>query len=195
MHLANEQWSLIEPLLPPSPRKDGRGRPRRNDREILDGILWILKTGAQWHELPREYPPYQTCHRRLQEWTKKKVFEQIVTALAQDMEERGEIDLEECFLDGTFSSAKKGDAWLGQPRKARAQRSWRSETAALFLSPLLWPLLLRMKSPWWQKRLPQDLPRRYQDALWLTGPMTATPWTKSSNEKGLTSLRRTKEIE
>lgn len=110
MHLTNEQWDLIVPLLPPSSRKDGRGRPRRNGREMLDGILWILKAGAQWHELPRGrgYAPYQTCHRRLQEWTKKKIFQQIVTVTAQDMEERGMIDLEERFLDGTFSSAKKG---------------------------------------------------------------------------------------
>jgi transposase len=151
MHLTNEQWSIIAPLIPPSPRKDGRGRPRRIDRDVLDGILWVLKTGAQWQELPKEYPPYQTCHRRLQEWTKQKVFENILTTLAEDMEQRGKIDLEECFIDGTFSSAKKGGSALEKPSGARVQRSWRSETVMVFLSPVTWPLLLRMKSPWWRK--------------------------------------------
>jgi len=197
MHLTNEQWGLIVPLLPPSPRKDGRGRPRRDDRSILDGVLWVLKTGAQWYELPRDrgYAPYQTCHRRLQEWAKNKVFENILTVLAEDMEKRGKIDLKECFLDGTFSSAKKGDFWLVQLRKARVQRSWRSETRALFLSPSVWPVLLHMKSLWWQKRLPRDLPKRYQDASSLTGPMTVTPWTRSFEEKALSLLPHTKEIE
>lgn len=185
MFLTDEQWNLIQPLLPVPYRKDGRGRPRRSDREILNGILWILKTGAQWSELPQpKYPPYQTCHRRFQEWTKKKVFENILTALAQDIEERGKIDLKECFIDGTFSSAKKGGLVLERPRKARVQRSWLSETTTLFLSPSMWPLLLRMRSSWWQKRLPKDLPERLRDALWLTGPMTATSSIIRSNEKG-----------
>jgi transposase len=179
MHLTNEQWAVVSPLIPGSQRKDGRGRPRRPDRDILDGILWILKTGAQWYELPKEYPPYQTCHRRLQEWTKKKVFEKILTVLAEDMEQRGKIDLEECFIDGTFSSAKKGGVRSEKPSEARVPRSWRSETAMVFLSPVTWPLLLRMKSPWWRKRLPNDLQKHYQDALWLTGPMTPTPWTRT----------------
>ena len=66
--LTNEQWNIPAPMLKKPPRLDGRGRPRRDDREVLEGILWVLKTGAQWKALPREYPPYQTCHHRLQEW-------------------------------------------------------------------------------------------------------------------------------
>ena len=66
-------------------------RPRKPDREILEGILWILKTGAQWHELPREYTPYQTCHRRFQEWAWLHVFEEILRVLAQNMVERGKM--------------------------------------------------------------------------------------------------------
>jgi transposase len=66
IRITDEQWNLIKPHLPPLPRrKDGRGRPWRDDRECLDGILWILKTGAQWSALPKEYPPYVTCWRRL----------------------------------------------------------------------------------------------------------------------------------
>lgn len=67
MRLTNEQWNILAPILKKPPRLDERGRPRRDDLEVLEGILWVLKTGAQWKALPREYPPYQTCHRRLQE--------------------------------------------------------------------------------------------------------------------------------
>jgi transposase len=67
MELADEQWSVLEPLIGEMPRwADGRDRPWHNSREVLNGILWILRTGAQWADMPERYPPYQTCHRRYQ---------------------------------------------------------------------------------------------------------------------------------
>ncbi len=68
MPLTNEQWSVIAPFVTPLKRLETRGRPRQDDRKILEGILWALKTGAQWKHLPKDYPPYQTCHRRFQQW-------------------------------------------------------------------------------------------------------------------------------
>ncbi len=109
MELTDEQWSVLEPLIAEPPRReDGKGRPRRHPREVLDGILWILRTGAQWADLPDRYPPYQTCHRRFQEWVRSGVLDAVLQAVARDLEERGEIDLSECFIDGTFVVAKKG---------------------------------------------------------------------------------------
>ncbi|HEX7362246.1 MAG TPA: transposase [Bryobacteraceae bacterium] len=67
--LSDEQWEILEPLIPePQRRKDGRGRPWRDRREVLNGILYILRTGAPWADLPKRHPPYQTCHRRFQQW-------------------------------------------------------------------------------------------------------------------------------
>lgn len=67
MDLTDEQWEVLEPLIPNPPRRaDGRGRPWRDSRDVLNGILWVLRTGAPWHDLPERYPPYQTCHRRFQ---------------------------------------------------------------------------------------------------------------------------------
>lgn len=109
MDLTNEQWKILEPLIPEPPgRADGRGRPRRHPREVLNGILWILRTGAQWADLPKRYPPYQTCHRRFQEWFGEGGFKNILETLAQDLEKRGEIDLSECTVDATFVRAKGG---------------------------------------------------------------------------------------
>ena len=59
---------MIVPLLPRIERIDGRGRPRIEDRAVLNGIFWILRTGAPWADLPGPIPLYQTCHRRFQEW-------------------------------------------------------------------------------------------------------------------------------
>src|SRR5208283_3506222 len=64
--LTDEQWELIEPLLPkPKRRRDKRGRPPTPNRPCFEGILWILQTGAAWHFLPDEFPSPSTCWRRL----------------------------------------------------------------------------------------------------------------------------------
>ncbi len=107
--LSDEQWSVVEAYIPQrKKRADGKGRHARNDREILNGIIWILRTGARWCDHPERYPPYQTCHRRYQEWIEQRVSRNILEALAEDLYKRGEIDLSECFVDDTFIGAKRG---------------------------------------------------------------------------------------
>jgi transposase len=134
MELTNEQWKIIEPLLPPSQKKpEGKGRPLRDNREILNGILWILRTGAPWKDLPGRYPPYQTCHRRFQFWVQHGVFDKILITLAKDLKQRGKIDITECFIDGTFAGAKKGGPELGKQSEEKAARSWQLQTALVFL--------------------------------------------------------------
>lgn len=173
MDITNEQWAILSPVLTIPVRAEHRGRPRRDDREILDGVLWILRSGCQWKDLPKRYPPYQTCHRRFQEWSKRKVLDDILALLAQDMESRGKISLEECFIDGTFSSAKKGALWWEKRSAVREARSWRSLTKRVFQSPSVWPMLLRTKSPWWRERLRGNLRKELRNAWLAIGPMTA----------------------
>ena len=136
MDLTDEQWQVVETILPEDPvRDDGRGRPWSDRRKVLNGILWILRTGAPWQDLPPRYGPYQTAHRRFQNWVRSGVIEQLLLALAQHLKDAGGLDLKECFVDGTFVPAKKGGAWLGKPSGARAPRSWALQTAMVFLSP------------------------------------------------------------
>ena len=102
MELTDEQWMILEPLIPePVRREDGKGRPRREPREVLEGICWISGAGAQWADLPERYPPYRTYHRRFQEWERNGVLQRALETLAKDLEERGELDLSEYFIDGT----------------------------------------------------------------------------------------------
>ena len=139
MELSDKQWQKIRDLIPEGVRRsDGKGRPWRDRREVLDGILWIVRTGAPWKDLPERYPPYQTCHRRFQHWVESGVFEQVIEALACDLHERGGIDLSECFIDGTFSIAKKGGYLWQRLSGVKAPRSWQSQTLAVlfYLSQL-----------------------------------------------------------
>lgn len=81
--LADEQWSAIEPLLPPLPRRgDDRGRPWRESRQVLNGILWVLSRDVPWNTLPSAcYPPYQTCHRRYARWLADGTLGAVAAAL------------------------------------------------------------------------------------------------------------------
>src|SRR5688572_8886258 len=100
------------------------------------------------------YPPYQTCHRRFQEWVENGIFERILRSLIADLKERGELDLTECFIDGTFVIAKKGarpggTRWerpSGTQRVPEVRKSWQWQMALVFLSPYPLSVLRRMRS-------------------------------------------------
>ncbi len=67
MELTDKQWTRLEPIILQSLcKKDSRDRKPRDPREVLNGILWVLRTDAPWKVLPDRYPPHQTCHRRFQ---------------------------------------------------------------------------------------------------------------------------------
>jgi transposase len=148
MDLTNEQWKCIVGFIPaPKACPGTSGRPPKEAREVLNGILWILRTGAPWADLPERYPSKSTCHRRFQEWTASGVFARILTALAEDLQYRGDLDLSEGFIDGTFAPAKKGAMAWARPNGAKGLKSWVLRTLPVFRSP--WTSLgpARMKSP------------------------------------------------
>lgn len=159
MEITDEQWGLLVSIIEKNkaPKKI-TGRPRTDDRSILNGILWICRTGAPWSDMPDRYPPYQTCHRRFQEWVRSSVWEQVLTRLALDLKVRGKMDLAECYIDGSFSSAKKGASELAKLSGARVRRSWQLQTAMVFLSPFphMKQVSMRLSS----------LKQQYQNALY-----------------------------
>jgi transposase len=89
-------------------REDNRGRPWHDTRAVFHGVLWILGSGAQWIEMPEKYPPYQTCHRRFQQWVREGKLVTVLRLLARHLHERSKLHLDEAFVDATFESAKKG---------------------------------------------------------------------------------------
>jgi transposase len=132
--LTDAQWRILDPLIPePSRRKDGRGRPWKDRRAVLNGILWVLRTGAPWADLPDHYPPYQTCHRRFQQWVRSGILKGVFEALAVDLKARGLLNVREAFIDGTFASAKKGAVKSGRPSVVKEPKSWPWRTVMVCL--------------------------------------------------------------
>jgi len=80
--MSDEEWQMVAPLLPKlRPRSELRGRPLANTRAVLNGVLWVMYSGASWSTLPRKYPSYQTCHRRFKAWHESGVLLRVMTQL------------------------------------------------------------------------------------------------------------------
>jgi len=154
MDLNDRKWELLKPFIEWSEKQRGsrRGRPLRDGRQVLNGALWILRTGAQWHDLPARYGPYQTCHRRFQRWVPEGTLPGILWALAEDVHARGKLGWEESFVDASFVGAKKGAMESVPPSTAKGARSWPLQTAMVFLSPYGLRVLRRMRANWSKTR-------------------------------------------
>lgn len=119
--LSERQWKIIEPLLPKQDYTKG-GRPRADDKQTFEGILWILRTGAQWNELPAQYGNPMTCWRRLHTWQKKGVWKKVWETLLGTLNRQDKIVFELFALDATFAPAKKGGQKSVSPKKAKVPR-------------------------------------------------------------------------
>jgi transposase len=104
------------PKHPPSPKG---GRPRADDRECLEGLLWLLRTGARWQDIPVDLPSGSTCWRRLQEWAGEEILQDIQAILLEELVQLGQVDFDELLADATFIRAKKGGSTSAKPRLVR----------------------------------------------------------------------------
>ena len=144
--LSDEQWDLMAPLFPrPKRRADKRGRPPAPNRACLEGILWILQTGAAWRFLPDEYPSPSTCWRRLQRWQEQGIWLDAWRTLLGALDENGLLRWDESFLDGSFAPAKKGALPSGKPSGARERSGWYWQTVKVFHWEFGWKVPLRQK--------------------------------------------------
>jgi len=106
--LTDELWERVALLLPQvTPCPEG-GRPRASDRECFEGIVWVLRSGARWRDLPDHFPSPVTCWRRHRDWTAAGVWKDVWDLVLVELAERGRLDLDELFIDATFTPAKKG---------------------------------------------------------------------------------------
>lgn len=133
--LTDAQWRLIEKLFPWKPPSVRGGRPQAPPRACLHGILWILKTGARWKDLPKHFPSYTTCWRRLRDWTRDGTFQRAWAMLLRKMDGLRRLDWRELLADGTFSPAKKGVPRWGRPRRAKVRRSCFARKGTVCRSP------------------------------------------------------------
>jgi transposase len=161
--LSEAQWELIAPLLPePKRRKDKRGRPWASNRACLEGILWVLQTGAAWRFLPDKYPSPATCWRRLKQWEEQDVWLDAWRALLGALDGEGLLKWEETFLDGSFAPAKKGAPPSVKPSAARGRSGWYWLTVAVFRWEFVGQTRHRPHRSVPQKQQAPTLPRRAQ---------------------------------
>jgi transposase len=114
--LSDQEWARLEPLLPP---RRGYGRPSHDHRRILNGILWILHTGAPWRDLPERYGPWGTVYSRFRRWSQAGVFERVLRALQREADGQGLLDWILWSIDGSNVRAHKAAAGGGKNRPRR----------------------------------------------------------------------------
>ena len=120
--LTDAQWEKIRPLLPQRPPRPRGGRPPANDRKVLEGILWMLRSGARWQDLPEEFPSPSTCWRRLRDWEEQEVWLTIWRAFLGELNERQQLNWSEAFLDGSFAPAKKRGSGAGKTKRGKGTK-------------------------------------------------------------------------
>lgn len=121
MFLTDEQWALIEPHLRIE-RASPFGRPPADARRVFEAILFMLHTGMQWRFLPKSFPPKSTVHDYLQRWCQRDSFRKLLAVLIRELLERGELQIDQGFIDATFAPAKGGGAAVGLTRKGKGTK-------------------------------------------------------------------------
>lgn len=115
--LMDEQWALIEPFMPPSAARTGR--PPRDRRTLLNGIFWILHTGAPWRDLAERFGPWQTVYHHFAKWRREGIFAEIVDALQIRLDDRGLIDWNLWCIDGANVRAARAAAGANKKVSSR----------------------------------------------------------------------------
>jgi transposase len=106
----DEAWALISTLLPPERNRVSGGRPYLEHRPVMNGIFWVLCSGAPWRDLPERYGNWKTIYNRFNRWSKSGVINSIFNKLLQILDENELIDWDAIALDGSNIRALKAAA-------------------------------------------------------------------------------------
>ncbi len=143
--LSDDDWAIVAPLLP----KQGRGGRWNDHRTTLGGMLWILRTGAPWRDLPERFGPWQSVDDRFNRWRRDGTFDRIAKALRIRLDREGKIDWDLWCVDGTSVRASRSAAgaskkcgktspkttrWAAREADGERSSTW-SLTAGEFPSP------------------------------------------------------------
>src|SRR5947209_6396404 len=122
--LSDPPWTRIASLFPDPTRRGKPGRPRQQEqRSIVNGILWVLHTGAPWRDLPERYGPWQTVFTRFNGWRRDGTWVRIVTSLLDELDDQGQIDHDLWCIDGSVIRASRAAAGAGK-RGRPARVGW-----------------------------------------------------------------------
>lgn len=120
--LTDNQWLLIIDLFDWQPPTRAGGHPIIPPRAVLEALLWMLRNGGPWKDLPKYFPSESTCRRRLREWTETGILTEVWSRLVELSDELGQVDWEQLIADGTFCRAKKGGLWWESAARERARQ-------------------------------------------------------------------------
>ena len=123
--LTDEQWERLEPLLPR--QRPTTGRPNKDHRTILNGILWILRTGAPWRDLPERYGPWKTVFSRFRRWQEAGIWDRLLTGIQIEAAHDDQIDGSVAMID---SSSIRAHQHAAGARKRGAQTRTTDSDAA-----------------------------------------------------------------
>ncbi len=101
--LTDEQWERLQPFLPE--HKGKKGRPPKDHRLMINGILWVLRTGAPWRDLPERYGPWSSVASRFYRWRQAGIWDQVFAAVQGAADAAGELDWAIHYVDGTIIRA------------------------------------------------------------------------------------------
>src|SRR5829696_6324043 len=123
--VSDELWQIVEPLLPVEPPKPNGGRPRIPPRNCLAGILFVLRTGLPWEDLPQELGcgSGMTCWRRLRDWNEAGVWHALQEELLARLRDADRVDWTRAAMDASIVPAKRGALRPGRIRRTAARRS------------------------------------------------------------------------
>lgn len=125
--LPDAAWELVADLFIEARRG---GRPRTNDRLMLNGILWVLCSGAAWRDMPERFGPWSTVYQRFRDWSNRGVFDQLLKRLHIRLNEQGLIDLDTWMIDSTAVRATRASSGAGEKRGGlKNRKSTRSDAA------------------------------------------------------------------
>jgi transposase len=105
--VSDQEWELLKELLPPRKRP---GRPPTDARKMLNGMLWILNTGAPWRDLPERYGPWRTVYDRFNLWSRDGTLDRMLAKLQLRLDAKGLIDWDLFCIDGSVVRASRAAA-------------------------------------------------------------------------------------
>jgi transposase len=122
--LTDEEWAILQPLLPPE-HSGKAGNPYRAHRDVLNGIFWILRSGAAWRDLPERYGPWTTIYDRFRRWRNNGLFQRMLNDLEAMARRAEQIDFEFSAVDGSTVRAHKCAAGAQKkgPRPKKAAKN------------------------------------------------------------------------
>lgn len=109
--ISNEAWDLVADLFQENHRT---GRPRSDDRLMLNGVLWVLCSGAAWRDMPSCFGPWSTVYQRFRDWRNRGTFDQMLRRLHVKLNDQGQIDLQTWMIDSTAVRATRASSGAGK---------------------------------------------------------------------------------